>query len=88
MLALKVWEHYNRLSMDFYKRHKERSLLAHVDAVASDPAPLVDALRNRLALPLSIPASTTFDQSMFRKEPKDSHRPALVRECFPEIFQL
>ncbi|MBX9670736.1 MAG: sulfotransferase [Candidatus Obscuribacterales bacterium] len=88
VLALKVWEHYNRLSIDFYNRHKDRSLLAHVDAVATDPAPLVDALRNRLSLPLSMPASTTFDKSMFKTEPKGSHRPALVRECFPEIFQL
>jgi len=88
ILALKVWEHYNKLSLDFYNSHRDRCLLAHVDAVSADPAPLVEALKTRLALPLTMPASTTFDKSMFRKEPKASQRPALIKTCFPEAYKL
>jgi hypothetical protein len=88
ILALKVWEHYNRLSLDFYNAHRDRCLLAHVDAVTDDPAPLVVALRDRLGLPLTVPSTTTFDETMLRKEPKKSGRPALIRTCFPEIYKL
>lgn len=88
VLALRVWEHYNKLSLDFYKQHRERCLLAHVDAVTDDPAPLIVALKERLGLPLTVPAQSTFDETMLRKEPKKSGRPALIRTCFPEVYKL
>lgn len=87
VLALKVWDHYNRLSLDFYNAHPERCLLAHVDAVTDDPAPLVSALNERFGLSLKVPHST-FDESMLVRDKKKSGRPALIRACFPETYKL
>lgn len=88
ILALQVWEHYNQLSLEFYNRNRDRSLLVHVDAVSQNPGPLVEAIRDRLAIALAANVQSTFDESMFKKEKKGSNRPALVRTCFPEAYKL
>lgn len=88
VLALKVWEHYNRLSLDFYNAHRDRCLLAHVDAVTDDPKPLVIALKERFGLELTVPQTSTFDESMLVRDKKKSGRPALIRACFPEVYKL
>ncbi|MDZ4835088.1 MAG: sulfotransferase [Candidatus Melainabacteria bacterium] len=86
-LAVKVWEHYNRLALRFYSQHRDQCLFVHVDQIAKNPQALIESINQKFALQLT-PAASTFDQSLFRKEPATSHRPLLIREFFPSSFKI
>lgn len=84
--AVKVWEHYNRLALRFYNKHRDQCIFVHVDQVAENPKALVESISKKFSLPLT-PANSTFDQSLFRKEPATSHRPLIIREFFPSSYK-
>lgn len=85
--AVQMWEHYNRVGMEFANRHPESCLIMNVADVIENPSVLFDGLRSKLNLSLS-PATNTFDQQLFRKEPKSSTRPKLIRTFFPSAFRV
>jgi O-antigen biosynthesis protein len=87
-LALEVWANYNRRSLEFIKTHRDDCLLVHVDAVAQNEAELVRLIRNKLNIPLSERAASTFDPEMLRKEPKGSSRSSMIRKCFPAVYDV
>jgi len=87
-LAVRMWEHYNRLACQFCERYSDRCILADVDFVTRDPSLLIELIRKRFSVPLSVPDRSSFDESLFRKEPGTSHRPSLIEALFPEAYRL
>ena len=48
--ACRIWTFYNRHLLDFYHRHRDRSLLMSTNALLQQPARLVSLLRGKLEL--------------------------------------
>ncbi|MDZ4835089.1 MAG: sulfotransferase [Candidatus Melainabacteria bacterium] len=86
-MAVKSWEHYNRVGLEFNKQHPESCLIMNVSDVIKNPSVLFEGLQSKLDLTLR-PASNTFDQKLFREEPDNSSRPKLIRTFFPSAFRL
>lgn len=55
LLAARVWLHYNRRILEFFRRHPSRSVLVALEQVVSAPAGVFATVRSRLDLPLGEP---------------------------------
>ena len=86
MLAVEVWSHYNRLILDFARRHPSRCLVVGISQVVADPAAVVAEVRSRLEVPLGPPVGRFVDTLLHRDE--GSTRAALVRSLAPEAWQI
>ncbi|USR91522.1 glycosyltransferase [Phormidium yuhuli AB48] len=49
---LQIWAYYNRHLWDFYRRHGDRCLLVHSNAVLEQPQQFSQLLRDKLEIPL------------------------------------
>ena len=87
-LALHVWEHYNQLLLDFAARHPDRALLVGVHSLALNWQECVRSIAERLNIPLSLPQESAFDRSLLKREIADSHWARLLRELFPQAYEL
>ncbi|HEY9871594.1 MAG TPA: sulfotransferase [Candidatus Obscuribacterales bacterium] len=88
LLALQVWEHYNRLVLEFAGKYPERTLLVDIDSIASNWQECVRLIAERLHVPLSVPAESHFDQSLLKREVESTHWPQMVKELFPQAYEL
>lgn len=87
-LTIRLWDHYNRLVLDFQKRCPERCLLVDVRFAMRNLSGVIDALRERLDISLTAPERSLFDQSMFKSDSKVLHRILLLMEFFPDAIEL
>ncbi len=88
-LAIRVWQHYNRLLLGFYDRYPERCLVASVYSVAGQTEALIEAANTRFHTRLVPPPHELFEQSLLRTGASaDAYRPALVGQYFPEALAL
>jgi O-antigen biosynthesis protein len=86
VFAVRVWEHYNRLALDFQDRHPTRCLCASSYRVAQSPTLLLDALARKFGLKLE-PVADLYEDSLLRRS--DSPRWAsLIQHHFPEVMEL
>lgn len=88
VFAMRIWEHYNRLLVDFVKRHPERCVLVDIDEIPNNSEKLIAALTDRFAMPLSAPQESSFDNSLMKKKVTKSHWPTLVKQLFPRAREL
>lgn len=86
-LAVRMWEHYNSIVLDFRSRYPDRCLLVDVDTVAQEPSLLFDAIGKQLSMPLTRPARNSFDESLLKRAAQNSFRPLLIRNFFPSAYQ-
>lgn len=63
-LAVRVWQHYNAVLLDLAHAVPDRCVVAHVDAVAANPAGWVAAVAARTSLPLAAPGAGVVDPSL------------------------
>lgn len=87
-LAIRVWEHYNRLALTFSRKHPQRCLFVEVDTVAPDPLPLLAQLEQDFSISLSAPNHCVFDSSLLKKEERAAQRALLIQLFFPEAHKI
>ena len=88
-LAIRVWQHYNRLLLGFYDRCPERCLVTSVYSAAGQTEALIGAANARFDTRLVLPPLGLFEQSLLgRGASADAYRPALVGQYFPEALAL
>lgn len=86
--VIRVWAHYNRLSLDFIRRHPDQSLLVSNDAVVADPAAFVRLLNDRFHASLASPSARIVDREIMHTGVSASTRPQLIIQSFPDILPL
>jgi len=83
--AFDVWIHYNRLILDFARRHPTRCLVVEITHLIENPRRVFDLVRSRLDVPVTVPADRFRDHLFHRDEA--STRAALVRALVPEAWE-
>lgn len=88
-LALRTWETYNRLIVEFASKHPDRCIVVDIEAIPQNSDKLIAAISDRFAMPLlSAPKANSFDNSLMKKKVTASHWPQLIRQLFPQTCQL
>lgn len=86
-LAVDVWQHYNRLICDFAERHRDRVRLCNLESLRADPAGEIAAIAQVCGVELAPPADL-YERALLDRQVSTSHRPAGLREFFPEALDL
>ena len=85
--AVKQWCHYNRLILDFYRRHPEQCLLVEIDSIIKDSSLLINLIKQKWNLELRSPESV-YEPALFTVDPEHKYRQALIAKFFPQAIEL
>lgn len=85
-LAVRVWHHYNRRILDFYRAHRSRCVLADLMQVTQDPAAVFTLVRERLGVPVGEPPAR-FEPPLLVRDGGGRHQ-ELVSALQPEAVTL
>ena len=83
--VLDVWTHYNRLIIDFVRRHPASCLIFEITQVVNALDLVFAAVRSRLGVPLDDPADL-YCPELFTRDHSSTH-PAIVRAVSPEAWR-
>ncbi|HAA32543.1 MAG TPA: family 2 glycosyl transferase [Cyanobacteria bacterium UBA8553] len=86
--ALQIWLNYNQEILKFYELAPERCLLLSVSSITHDPNFLIDAIKDKFGVALNYPASDIYDKSLLKTQQFNSHRPALIKHYFPQVWDV
>ena len=84
--ALKVWSHYNQLVRSFVRRNPDRCLIIDVSQVSDDQQSVIDTIRNRLGVSLSVPAAV-YQPDLLASSTSARHV-AIARAADPAAYEL
>lgn len=85
VFALKSWDFYNREIIEMYKKHKEDSLLIHIDDIIKDIPSFIQRINQELGFTLNPQnAGEVFDESMFNSS--DNLRSWQVSLVLPQVI--
>lgn len=82
--AFDVWTHYNRLIVDFVRRHPSRCAVFEITQVIGDAGGTIATVQSRLGVPLGPPADRYRDTLLTCDH--GGTRPSLVRAIAPEAW--
>ncbi len=85
--AIKIWNAYNRAVIDFYDRYEARSIILRVEDIISNRLEAIEAINHKFGLHLGTP-DNLFDRSLFKSYGASSYRATVVKQYFPEAFDL
>ena len=85
-LAVSVWLHYNRLIVDFVKRHPSQCVLKELSQAVEDPAGVFHEMRDRLHVPVGSPPAR-YDEGLLHRA-GFAWRSTIVREYAPDAYNL
>jgi len=85
MFAFDVWAHYNRLILDFARRHPSRCVVFNITQVIADPQRVLAEVRSRLDVPIGRPAAR-YREELFSLD-AGFIRATIVRGVAPEAWQ-
>ena len=85
-LAVSVWLHYNRLIVDFVKRHPSQCVLKELSQAVDDPASVFQEMRDRLHVPIS-PPPDRYEEGLLHRT-GFAWRSTIVREYAPDAYNL
>ncbi|MFM9058525.1 MAG: sulfotransferase family protein [Planctomycetaceae bacterium] len=83
--AFDVWTHYNRLILDFARRHPTTSVVFEISQIIADPDAAIEAVRSRLDVPLESPGPQ-YREALFTSRTGAAHAD-LVRSIAPEAWR-
>jgi len=87
--AWKIWLFYNHRLLDFYRRHRERSVLVSANAVLRDPERFCSLLAMKLGLqPSSASLDQVRDPELFASLPCGDPLPDIMLAAYPEAADL
>lgn len=82
--AFDVWTHYNRLFLDFVRRHRSLCAVFEISQVVHNPRGVFRAVQSRLGVPLGLPAQR-YRPDLLRRD-SGAARAAIVRAVAPEAW--
>jgi hypothetical protein len=86
-LAFKVWDFYNREIISAYKKHKENSILIHIDDLIKDIPGVIKEINARFGFNLKPEkVGNIFDQSIYKSSDETSLYSWHTAHAFPEII--
>lgn len=85
--AVKQWCQYNKLILDFYKRHPQKCLLLEISSIIQDANLPTDLVNQKWSLGLKSPESV-YEPSLFTSDQEHKYRQALITKFFPEAIAL
>ncbi|MCX7415143.1 MAG: hypothetical protein NTY25_01445, partial [Planctomycetia bacterium] len=85
-LAVSVWLHYNRLIVDFVKRHPSQCVLKELSQAVEDPAGVFHEMRDRLHVPIG-PPPDRYEEGLLHRA-GFAWRSTIVREYAPDAYNL
>jgi len=85
-LAVSVWLHYNRLIVDFVKRHPSQCVLKELAQAVDDPAGVFHEIRDRLHVPIG-PPPDRYEEGLLHRA-GFAWRSTIVREYAPDAYNL
>lgn len=85
-LAVSVWLHYNRLIVDFVKRHPSQCVLKELAQAADDPAGVFHEIRDRLHVPVGSPPDR-YEEGLLHRA-GFAWRSTIVREYATDAYDL
>jgi len=88
LLALRAWEHANRILLDFARRRPERCLVRELGQVIADPAGTFAVLRERFGLPLADPPPRFEAELLGGDAAARGAQASIVRALLPEVDAL
>jgi hypothetical protein len=81
-----VWLHYNRLIVDFVKRHPSQCVLKELSQAVDDPAGVFQEMRDRLHVPIG-PPPARYEEGLLHRA-GFAWRSTIVREYAPDAYNL
>lgn len=84
--AIDVWTHYNRLLVEFYQRHPQKTFLCEITRAIESPAALLAQIREKLGVTLAQPPGL-FEPDLFHQD-ADSGHAHLLRVISKESLSL
>lgn len=84
--AIDVWTHYNRLLIDFYRRHPEKTFVCEVTQAIESPTAVFANIRQKLGLALGRPPEL-FEAELFHQDSGSGHA-HLLRVVSAEAHSL
>jgi hypothetical protein len=86
-LAFKAWDFYNREIIEMYKKHKEESILIHIDDIIKDIPALINQLNSRFGMHLNAAKiGDIFDRSLYQSSDDNDYRSWQTSAAYPEIM--
>jgi Sulfotransferase family len=89
--GLHTWYTYNSSIKHFYDRHRDRSLLVHIDGVVKQPAKFAHLLREKLELD-SVPDTAIFERIYQTNELRKTHFSSelnlVLARLYPQLLAL
>jgi GT2 family glycosyltransferase/predicted nucleic acid-binding Zn-ribbon protein len=85
--AIKIWNAYNRATLDFYDRNEARSIILRIEDIIGNPNEAIAAINYKFGLQLGEP-DHLYDESLFKTYGANSYRATLIKQYFPEAFEL
>ena len=85
--ALETWISYNRAILNFCDRYPHHSILFRIEDIINNPDFLINSINEKCKLALQSPQQL-YDPSIFNSQSLSSYRPTLIKEYFPEAFEL
>lgn len=85
-LAVSVWLHYNRLIVDFVKRHPSQCVFKELSQAIDDSASVFHEIRDRLHVPVGSPPAR-YEEGLLHRA-GFAWRSTIVREYAPDAYDL
>jgi GT2 family glycosyltransferase len=85
--AIAVWQNYNQVILDFCDRNPDRAILFRIEDIISNCNFLTDSFQEKFGLTLQ-PPQQLYEDSLFNSQISRSHRSTLIKQYFPEAFDL
>jgi hypothetical protein len=87
-LALDIWSAYNQKILDFYSQNPKNCLLVNLNSIVQNSDNLMKKIQEKLSIPLNLPDSQVYDQSLLKTQVSESVYPYIIKEFFPKSFNL
>lgn len=88
LLAIRAWQHANRLLLGFARRHPDRCLVREFAQITADPAATFAAASDHLGIPLSPPPDRYEPGLVGGDAAARGEHAALIHALLPDVEQL
>ena len=85
--ALDVWVNYNKTIIDFHKKYSSSCCIFNIESIIKNHDFLIEILEDRFRIKLEKP-EYCYDEFIFNRELNDSHRPTIIKNYFPEAWEI
>lgn len=87
--ALDLWMNYNQAIIAFYDEFPEKCVIFNSETITSKPDLLTEIIEKELKIDFRRESgSDIYEEKLFNSQISSSHRPTLVKQYFPEAFEL